>query len=310
MARPGGPRVAQRAVLRATGPRNPGGGAAGRRTGRLAPLLFALLGAACSAPDYTAVRDWARTASLAADHPVMPAGWDGAPMASARAAGTTGTAAAEPATSPFGPNTDGIIAMQQALAVYLAALSTLAADGILPYREDPFAGLAMRAAAVDEAGGQAVATLGAFLRKASRTNMQAPEMRDAVLEADPAVQALAAALSAAVAGSSSSEAADRAAAAAFYAELEGEARDRAARQAVRDLAALRDREFAARAAARARYTAVLARIAEGHALLKARAPHISQEETIRQVRAAEDSLRRAAALLPQGAAGTPAAPPE
>jgi hypothetical protein len=196
--------------------------------------------------------------------------------------------------------------MQEALSIYLSALGTLASDGVLPFREDPFEPLAPRAAAADEAGAGAVATLGAFLRNASHTNMQASEMRDAIVAADPTVQALVAALSAAVVRSASGEAEDRAAAAASYARLEREARDRAARQATRDLAALRDREFATRAAARAQYGAVLARIAEGHALLKTRARHITQEETVRQVRAAEDNLRRAAALLPRGTIAGPA----
>jgi hypothetical protein len=267
-----------------------------------------LLCGACGPPDYTAVRDWARTASLAADYPSVSAPLAGVVGASTPLVGTIGTDVPIPAAAASGPAPDGILAMQEALSVYLAALGTLASDGVLSFRDDPFVQLAPRAAAADEAGGRAVAALGAFLRNASRTNMQAPEMRDAVVAADPTVQALVAALSAAVARSASGEAEDRAAAAASYARLEGETRDRAARQAARDLAALRDREFATRAAAHAQYRAVLARLAEGHALLRARARHITQEETVRRVRAAEDSLRRAAALLPRGtiAAAAPA----
>jgi hypothetical protein len=273
---------------------------------RIAAGALALLGGACSPPDYTSVRDWARTASLAADYPSVSAPWVGVAVAPAPAPATTGADVPIPAPAAPGPAPDGVLAMQEALSVYLSAIGTLASDGVLPFREDPFARLAPRAAAADEAGGRAVAALGAFLRKASHTNMQAPEMRDAVVAADPTVQVLVTALSAAVARSSPWEAEDRAAAVALYARLEREARDPAARQAARDLAALRDREFAARAAARARYGLVLARIAEGHALLKARARRITQEEAIRQVRAAEDSLRRAAALLPRGTIADPA----
>ena len=36
---------------------------------RLAVVALLALPAACNAPDYTPVRDWARTASLAADFP-------------------------------------------------------------------------------------------------------------------------------------------------------------------------------------------------------------------------------------------------
>jgi hypothetical protein len=276
------------------------------RPSRLAACALALLGGACGPPDYTAVRDWARTAGLAADYPPVSAPWAGVPVAMAPVSPTTGAEVPNPATTAFGATSDGILAMQEALSVYLAALATLASDGVLPFRDDPFARLAPRAAAAGEAGGRAVAALGAFLRNASHTNMQAPEMRDAIVAADPTVQALVAALSAAVARSASGEAEHRAAAAAYYARLEREARDRAARQATRDLAALRDREFATRAAAHAQYRTVLARLAEGHALLRARARHITQEETVRRVRAAEDSLRRAAALLPRGTIAAPA----
>ena len=62
---------------------------------------------------------------------------------------------------------------------------------------------------------------------------------------------------------------------------------------------------------------VLSRIAEGHALMAARARQLSQEETARQVRAAEDRLRRAEAACcparclvpPERLAGLPG-PPE
>jgi hypothetical protein len=229
----------------------------------------------------------------------MAVRWGGVFVAPGPSPDVAGTDILNSATAALGATADGMVAMQEALATYLAALGTLASDGVLPYREDPFTQLAVRAAVADDAGGRAVAALGAFLRKASRANMQAPEMRDAVVEADPLVQALVAALSATLGRSSSGEAADRVATATFYAGLECAARDRAARQAARDLVALRDREFASRALMRARYWAVLAEIGAGHALLKARARHISQEETIRQVRAAEDRLHRAAALLPQ-----------
>lgn len=81
--------------------------------------------------------------------------------------------------------------------------------------------------------------------------------------------------------------------------LEREARDPAALQSVRDWAALYDREFASRAAERTQYGLVLTRIGEGHALLRARASHMAQEETVRQIRAQKDSLRRASVALPR-----------
>ena len=77
-----------------------------------------------------------------------------------------------------------------------------------------------------------------------------------------------------------------------------------ARQAIRDAAALRDREFATREASRVLYASALAQVAEGHALLKERASHLSQQETARQVRAAQDRLARTAAPLPRTLAGS------
>jgi hypothetical protein len=144
----------------------------------LAVGLLALMGG-CSAPDYTPVRDWARSASIAADYP-----------------------AAAPAD-------DGVAAMQEALVVWLSALGVMADDGVLPYPEDPFLTVAPRAAAADARGGEAVAALGRTLRHATRNNLQAPALRDTIRGADPAVQALVAALSDAVGRRSPGTAADR-----------------------------------------------------------------------------------------------------
>lgn len=139
---------------------------------RRGPVLaaLALLGA-CAAPDYTPVRDWARAASLTADWPD--------PRAAAQ---------------------DGVAAMQEALATYLAALARIADDGVLPYLEDPFGDLAARAARADAAGGRAVAAIGATLRRASRSNWQAPDLGFAVETFDPPVQALAGSLATALEG--------------------------------------------------------------------------------------------------------------
>ncbi len=75
---------------------------------------------------------------------------------------------------------------------------------------------------------------------------------------------------------------------------------------MRDVAQLRERDFVLAIAARTEYDAVLHRFAEGHALLASRGRHLSQEETARQVHAAEDALRRTAQRLPR----VLAAPPE
>lgn len=253
---------------------------------RLSVVIVTLV-SACSAPDYSAVREWAGTASFAADYP---------PVANDTPLGEVRQAAESTALS------DSILAMQQALSVYLSALGTIAADGVLPYREDPLVELAQRAAAANEAGSRAIGTLGGLLRRATIRNSRAPQLRDTIAETDEALQALVAALTSSVAGLEAMEAEERRAVAADYERLQREARGASAQRAIRDLAGLRDRELAIRAAARVNYRLVLNRIAEGHALLKARARHITQEESIRQIRAAEDQLRRASAVLPRAIA--------
>jgi len=90
---------------------------------------------------------------------------------------------------------------------------------------------------------------------------------------------------------------------ARYLRLQREARDEPSRQILRDLAALHETGAANRAAAISNYQTVLADIAKGHALLKERVAHLTQEETMRQIRTAEAELRRAGARLPRDGLG-------
>lgn len=201
----------------------------------LAAALLAL--GACTAPDYTPVRDWARTASLAADDPMGQA-----------------VAPADRA--------DGILAMQDALATYLLALGRMADDGVLPYLENPFVDLAARAGRADAKGGEAVMAVGTTLRRASRSNWQAPYLRDSIATFDPAVQDLVDALARAIeAGPAPSD--------------------------------------PVAASTRADYVTLVRRVGEGHALLKARASRITREDVVQMVRAQEDGLRRAILALPR-----------
>jgi hypothetical protein len=251
----------------------------------IAAVLAALAATACTWPDYTSVRDWAGNANLVvgysfATEPCKP---------------SPGYVAMPRRPDPQG---NGVRAMQEALAAYLAALSTLAADGVLPYREDPFVELAPRAAEASQTGARAVAALGTLLRKATIDNARAPQLGGTISQADGSVQALVAALIAVVPETDAGMVAERQAVATTYAALERKAHDPVARQVIRDAAALRDREFAARVAARDTYLNALVQVAAGHVLLKERASHLSQEETARQVRAAQDRLLRVAAPLP------------
>jgi hypothetical protein len=207
-----------------------------------------LLAAACNAPDYTPVRDWARTASLAADFP-----------------------AAQLPPPPAVEVRDGGTAMREALAIYLAALARLADDGVLPYPENPFATLAPQAA---EMGGEApVAALGAFLRRATRQNWQAPRLREAIVLNDPAVQSLARTLVSAIGPNPGPE----------------------------------DRP--AIAAARSQYAAIIRRIAEDHAFLAAQADDITDAAIAARIRAAQDRLERALLALPRPTLAERGSPP-
>ncbi|MEI6158316.1 MAG: hypothetical protein WCP77_00670 [Roseococcus sp.] len=239
---------------------------------RLLPATLLML-AACDAPDYSPVRDWASTASFAVDYPRIA----GAPQGDA-----------------------AILAMQQAMSVYLLAIATLASDGVLPYREDPFTELATTVRPASERGSAAITALGTLLRRASRSADQAPDLRDNIVAADPHVQALVGSLALAVSAGAGADAAAREDAAAGYARLAAETRDPVARQLVRTRAAERDTELAARQAARLQYGYILTRIGEGHALLTARAATITKDEAVQRIRAAQDELRRNAATIPRG----------
>ena len=138
--------------------------------------LATLIG--CGPPDYTPVRDWANVAGHAAIYPELVT-----------------RPGATPAVSPAA---DAINAMQQALATYLQALDTLAADGLLMIREDPLAAYAPRVAPTNPKGAEAIETLGALLRDRGRSLARAPQLRATIREADAPVQALIAAIQEAI----------------------------------------------------------------------------------------------------------------
>ncbi|MBW6397100.1 hypothetical protein KPL78_04530 [Roseomonas sp. HJA6] len=207
---------------------------------RCLALVVLLLPAACSAPDYTPVRDWARTASLAAD---FPAGRLPPPRSV--------------------DVREGAMAMREALATYLAALGRLADDGVLPYPENPFVDLAPQAGRAGTGGEQPVAELGALLRRATRQNWQAPRMREAITAADPSVQALVRAMAAAIARNAEPN------------------------------------EPPDIARARAQYATLILRIGEDHALLRARADDITDEDVVELIHAAQDRMTRSLLALPR-----------
>lgn len=143
-----------------------------------AVLVALLLVAGCALPPETALRDWARTASVVADRPSLL------------------------------PPDDALLARQEALAVYLYALGLLAAqDGPVPFRAEAHDAIAARA-------GDAARDLGRVLRRAREARTPAEDqaqsaypaplvedrrLRPTILAADASVQALVASLSTGIA---------------------------------------------------------------------------------------------------------------
>ncbi|WP_188968911.1 hypothetical protein [Neoroseomonas lacus] len=208
---------------------------------RSAIILLGCLLLGCALPPNTALRDWARLASVLADHPSA-------------------------AAAPNPAQRDGLLAQQQALAIYLYALSVLATEeSTLTFRPEPFAPLPSRAAAADPAAGPAVAEIGRLLAAARAANLppgararsagsatvvEDLRLRPLIRAADAPVQMLVGTLSRGTTGPEEET-----------------------------------------------YRQVLAAIGQGHAMLKAQAGDIRQRETARDIMAQEDRLRRLMLIL-------------
>jgi len=191
-------------------------------------VLLAL--GACALPPNTALSDWARVAAAEVDRPSLLGG------------------------------EDARLAAQEALVVYLHALSVLGErERPLPFRAEAYARLLARAGSQPWAG--AMARLGTLLDAARAANLppdaRAMSMAPAPLVEDNRLWPLLPA-------------------------ADGPLRDLVAAVA----------EAAAGSAAGTAYAAVLGAVAEDHAMLAARALHLRQEALARDLRAAEDRLRR------------------
>jgi hypothetical protein len=207
-------------------------------------LLGSLLMVGCALPPNTALRDWARLASILVDHPSA-------------------------VVAPAPAERDGLLAQQEALAIYLYALSVLATEeSTLTFRAEPFAPLVPRAAAANPAAGPAVAELGRLLAAAraanlppgaransagSQTVVEDLRLRPLIRTADAPVQVLVGTLTQGIGGTDAPE--------------------------------------------QAAYREVLAAIGQGHAMLKAGAADIRQREMARDIMAQEDRLRRLMLIL-------------
>jgi hypothetical protein len=234
-------------------------------------LVALALSAGCS-PDYTAVRDWAaRSREL-----VLP------------------PAVADAPTTPPGARQDAAAALREAAGAWLGTLAYLAEDGQPAERENQLAPLAARVQPFDAEGAAAVIAIGDAIAYAARRNWRAPELAYAVDRADPAFQALLAALGRQSDALAAEQPDERAAVSARYAVLLGGRPTPANRAALEELRALREAEAARRDRADEARRAAIARIAAGHALLNERKRNLSQAETARLVRAQESELRRLA----------------
>jgi hypothetical protein len=112
------------------------------RLGRRIAVAALTLAAACALPPNSALRDWARLGSVLVDHP----------QAAARQ--------------------DGLLAQQEALAIYLYALSVLAeSESQLTFRTDAYAAITARAQAAGPSAGEAVAAIGRLLAAAQAANL-------------------------------------------------------------------------------------------------------------------------------------------
>ncbi|MBX9748390.1 MAG: hypothetical protein K5Q68_02130 [Roseococcus sp.] len=247
------------------------------RSPALALLGLLLLGA-CGLPPNTAMGDWSRSASIAADRPSLAAP----------------------------PHAAAIRAMQEALGTYFYALGVLWDNADLTFREPLFAPLAAPAAAFDPVAGRAVQELAAQLRLAStdrplqylpRDNAgprPLPEdwrLVNLIAASDVPVQTLLGALARAVTAEAPPPAPMAAAPAA----------DPALRRLQLDRQGDAEAARAIRLAARQDYARLLPEIGAGHAALKARGRQITQREVERQVFLADDRLRRGIASLPREA---------
>lgn len=181
------------------------------------------------------------------------------PQDAPRAASSPGSVVAR----PQGSRADAVFALQQSTADWLAALAALADDVTPPADGAAMGARADRVSPFDPEGAAAVAWLGQTLDYIAGQAWRAPQIAYAVDKADAPFQATMAALARQVV-----------ALAADQAPFQGAPPD-----------ARSDAAFAARRAA-------IARIAEGHALLKQRENILAQSDTARTLRAEASELRR------------------
>jgi hypothetical protein len=230
--------------------------------------------AACS-PDYSAIRAW----SDQAREIVEPSRDEALP-------------------APAGlDRRDAVSALREAASAWLGTLALLAEDGFLRERENPLTLVAARATSIDAEGGAAVLDLGEAMADAARRIWRAPDLASAVERGDTSFQALMAALGRQIDALARETPDPRAQAAARYAALLADRPTGGTRAAMEELRAMRDEALLRRERSDAAQRAAVTRIAEGHALLKARQSRISQAETARLVRAQEAELRRLARLI-------------
>jgi hypothetical protein len=176
------------------------------------------------------------------------------PPASVRPAIGLAISPAPPAVVTVEGRQGAVRALQEAAAAWLAVVAYVAEDGLPRGRTNSFGQLAERVLPFDAEGAVAVTELGEAVAFGARRNWRAPQLGVAVDYGDASFQRVMAALARQI------EELER--------ELPGQT-----------------------AAAEARHEAI-ARIAEGHALLKGNQGRLSGAETARVLRLQESELRR------------------
>lgn len=254
--------------------------------------LVLLLSVAACAPDYSAVRDWSRTAATIAEYPAMPA------AAAAQPARLTGLGVTPSRDPGRAARVEALMATQEAARSWLALLAFMADDGQLTQRGNPMGNLAARIEPADAQGAAAVRALGDHMARAAFARYRAPQLTYAVDESQQAFRGTLEAMVRLVTALEGDAGGERAALAARFDALGLSLRDPVARALLAETRAAREAELARRASLTATYLQALNRMQEGHAVLVDRVNKLSQAETARLVRAQEAALRRAAAALP------------
>ena len=203
---------------------------------------------------------------------------------------------------------DAVIALQSVASAWLNTLMLVAADGVVPARERPFAEAALRAGRADAVAATRVSALGAVLEEAGRPGPRRATLQSLIERGNAPFLAVMVALREQVVRLGGGEVEEREAIVLQYERLARQARDPASRQAVHDTRDALLTGQSGRNAARQTYLGIVERIMQTHRQLWEQRDGLSSSAVGEMAREAEISLRRAARNLP-GVSPLPAGAP-